>query len=261
MGFWIACQAPQLIQNCKRKSVAAISVWFLAQWLLGDIFNLVGSFLSDQLTTEKAVAILYVCLDCIICTQYVYFSFCGPNGSCGKGKKNDSLLLKDHLADPDFHDDDDDIERADTNDYKPPDPSLVGLSGEDQIGPDSEPKQVHGFILPVLVGLQFFMSFSVGYHLVNQQEAFAAPTHKVHVWERHPLTLAVTTHHTTHTPHNVFAADFGLHNKSTKFWIGWGIGWVCNQQTHATTHIPMFCGQLGRQASPGSQHEYTYADV
>jgi hypothetical protein len=48
IAFWVVCQMPQLVSNCRSKSVAALSFWFIAQWFLGDILNLLGCFLTDQ---------------------------------------------------------------------------------------------------------------------------------------------------------------------------------------------------------------------
>jgi hypothetical protein len=45
-------QAPQIIRNARTRSAAALSPWFLAEWLLGDTCNLIGCLLTgDQLRT------------------------------------------------------------------------------------------------------------------------------------------------------------------------------------------------------------------
>lgn len=41
-------QLPQFISNWRNKSAEALSPWFLAQWLLGDTFNLTGALLQGQ---------------------------------------------------------------------------------------------------------------------------------------------------------------------------------------------------------------------
>lgn len=218
--FWVACQAPQLIQNCKRKSVAAISVWFLLQWLLGDILNLFASFLTRQITTVKAVAVTFVVLDLIVCTQYIFFRFFGPNGSCGKKDKPDQLLT-DNLLDPDedYMVPNSPSNNSDAESYQPPDASEAR---------DNEP--VHGFILPVLVGLQVFASLSVGYHTyqtANQEQYASVPRHTAHVWERRPLGLDLTTHGVTEAPLGFNWFKFmQLENEKSYFWIGWIIGWI-----------------------------------
>ena len=214
----------------------AVSVWFLGQWFLGDMFNLTGCFLSAQVTTVKAVAILYVGVDAIVAYQFVYYKFFGPNGSCGKGKDQEPLLLKNHLADDEDAASIASISSPSLSNYQPPTMSSAGASETDRDATSSEPRQVHGFILPVLVSLQFLMSCSLGYHFVSQQESAVTSDHKVKVWERHLLTVDATTDHASHTHPSVLAFksfhDFWesmlLKNKPVLFWVGWGIGWVCS---------------------------------
>lgn len=74
--FWILCQMPQLISNCRTKSVVALSVWFLLQWMAGDLMNLVGCYLTGQLLTQKATAMLYLVMDSIVIFQYLYYAKC-----------------------------------------------------------------------------------------------------------------------------------------------------------------------------------------
>ena len=38
----IPCSCPAVARNYKTQSVEALSPWFLAEWLLGDTFNLLG---------------------------------------------------------------------------------------------------------------------------------------------------------------------------------------------------------------------------
>ena len=43
----------QLVTNCRTgKADEALSFWFLVQWLLGDITNLIGAILTRQLATQ-----------------------------------------------------------------------------------------------------------------------------------------------------------------------------------------------------------------
>jgi hypothetical protein len=37
----------------------ALSIWFLLLWLGGDVCNLVGSFLADQLPLQVGAVIVY----------------------------------------------------------------------------------------------------------------------------------------------------------------------------------------------------------
>ncbi len=64
----------QFLDNIKNQSAEALSVWFLAQWFLGDTLNLLGCLMSgDQLATTTALAMYFVLSDVIMLTQYVYY--------------------------------------------------------------------------------------------------------------------------------------------------------------------------------------------
>ncbi|KAL2635279.1 hypothetical protein R1flu_006758 [Riccia fluitans] len=73
--FWIVAQLPQFISNIKHQSAEALSPWFLFQWLTGDSFNLLGCILTgDQLATETLTATYFILADCIIISQYIFYS-------------------------------------------------------------------------------------------------------------------------------------------------------------------------------------------
>jgi hypothetical protein len=101
--FWIICQMPQLISNCKNQSVAALSVWFLVQWMSGDVMNLGGCFLTNQLLTQKATAVLYIIMDVIVIVQYIYYDKCHKKGKKPAGTES----MKDPVSDRDTYTDDD----------------------------------------------------------------------------------------------------------------------------------------------------------
>ncbi|KAG6551353.1 hypothetical protein Mapa_007139 [Marchantia paleacea] len=73
--FWIVAQLPQFISNIKHQSADALSPWFLFQWLSGDSFNLLGCLLTgDQLATETLTATYFIFADCLIISQYIFYS-------------------------------------------------------------------------------------------------------------------------------------------------------------------------------------------
>ncbi|BBN04624.1 solute carrier family 66 (lysosomal lysine-arginine transporter), member 1 [Marchantia polymorpha subsp. ruderalis] len=73
--FWIVAQLPQFISNIKHQSADALSPWFLFQWLSGDSFNLLGCLLTgDQLATETLTATYFIFSDCLIISQYIFYS-------------------------------------------------------------------------------------------------------------------------------------------------------------------------------------------
>ena len=71
--IWCFCQAPQFVENYKRGSVEALSKWFLIIWLSGDVTNLVGAILTNQLPTQQYTAMLFVSLDVLMVGQYGYY--------------------------------------------------------------------------------------------------------------------------------------------------------------------------------------------
>lgn len=64
---------PQIIENYKRKKVDALSPAFILQWLLGDIFNLIGCILTNQLPTQTYLAVFFCINDSILMGQYVIY--------------------------------------------------------------------------------------------------------------------------------------------------------------------------------------------
>ena len=47
------CMSRQMITNCMYKSAdKSLSFWFLMSWLSGDVTNLLGAFLTNQLVTQ-----------------------------------------------------------------------------------------------------------------------------------------------------------------------------------------------------------------
>ena len=99
IAFWIMCQLPQFISNCKKKSVAALSVWFLLQWFAGDFMNLVGCFLTNQLLTQKATAMLYIVMDVIVLIQWLYYAKCRKKSVDDDGTKLEDPVSGGHSND------------------------------------------------------------------------------------------------------------------------------------------------------------------
>ncbi|CAE7398039.1 laat-1, partial [Symbiodinium sp. KB8] len=85
--FWILCQAPQFYKNWRAGTAEALSVLFLLEWLGGDSLNLAGCILTNQLPTQTYTAILFVAMDAIMMSQYVYLTYINPKPKTGKGAK------------------------------------------------------------------------------------------------------------------------------------------------------------------------------
>ena len=74
VACWMTAQIPQLILNFRQKSARGLSPWFLAQWLAGDSFNLIGCLATgDQAPTQTYTAVYFVLSDLALLCQYVYY--------------------------------------------------------------------------------------------------------------------------------------------------------------------------------------------
>jgi uncharacterized protein with PQ loop repeat len=72
---WLNAQLPQLLTNYKNKSVEGLSLSFLVNWLLGDITNLLGGILTDQLKFQIYLAAYFCTVDFILFFQYFYYTW------------------------------------------------------------------------------------------------------------------------------------------------------------------------------------------
>mmetsp|Transcript_34878 Transcript_34878/g.43073 ORF Transcript_34878/g.43073 Transcript_34878/m.43073 type:complete len:475 (+) Transcript_34878:168-1592(+) len=91
--FWFCCQTPQFIKNYTRKSGNALSKWFLIEWFMGDALNLLGCVLTQQLVTQLATSVLFICVDVAMITQILYYS-CFYNHEKEERKKSISETQK-----------------------------------------------------------------------------------------------------------------------------------------------------------------------
>lgn len=75
---WLFAQVPQIFKNYTLKSASGLSIYFLAEWLLGDLANLLGALFTKQAAWQAVVAAYYVTMDiCLVC-QYVWYSHYKP---------------------------------------------------------------------------------------------------------------------------------------------------------------------------------------
>ncbi|XP_041275322.1 lysosomal amino acid transporter 1 homolog isoform X2 [Pyrgilauda ruficollis] len=71
---FIAAAFPQFYQACRTGIMdQALSIYFLLGWLGGDLLNLIGSFLADQLPLQVYTAIYYVLADLAMLSLYCYY--------------------------------------------------------------------------------------------------------------------------------------------------------------------------------------------
>ena len=66
---------PQLYKNYQLQSASGLSIYFLGEWLLGDLSNLVGAILTKQAAWQVVVAGYYVSVDIALVSQYVWYTF------------------------------------------------------------------------------------------------------------------------------------------------------------------------------------------
>ena len=51
IACWVVVFTPQIVENFRRKSAEAVSIWFIVIWLAGDLFNIAGAVLQRVLAT------------------------------------------------------------------------------------------------------------------------------------------------------------------------------------------------------------------
>lgn len=71
---WLCAQVPQVYTNYKLKSASGLSIFFLAEWMLGDAANLLGSLFTQQAAWQVVVAGYYVSVDLCLVFQYLWYS-------------------------------------------------------------------------------------------------------------------------------------------------------------------------------------------
>ncbi|KAF2851626.1 PQ-loop-domain-containing protein [Plenodomus tracheiphilus IPT5] len=70
---WLFAQLPQIYKNHKLKSTSGLSAFFLTEWLLGDVTNLLGCLFTGQALWQIIIATYYVFVDCCLCAQWVWY--------------------------------------------------------------------------------------------------------------------------------------------------------------------------------------------
>lgn len=71
---WLGAQLPQVVVNYTHHSVEGLSWGFLLNWFAGDFTNFLGCILTKQLFFQTALGAYYMVIDCILGSQYIYYS-------------------------------------------------------------------------------------------------------------------------------------------------------------------------------------------
>jgi uncharacterized protein with PQ loop repeat len=72
---WLFAQLPQIYKNFKLHSTSGLSVFFLGEWLLGDLSNLLGCLFTGQATWQVVIATYYCFVDCMLMGQYIWYEW------------------------------------------------------------------------------------------------------------------------------------------------------------------------------------------
>jgi len=64
---------PQVIENYKLRSAESLSFSFLVVWLTGDIANLIGCVVLDQLPFQIYLSIYFILVDTVLCLQWLWY--------------------------------------------------------------------------------------------------------------------------------------------------------------------------------------------
>eukprot|EP00056_Hartaetosiga_gracilis_P004744 m.77860 g.77860 ORF g.77860 m.77860 type:complete len:301 (+) comp11931_c0_seq4:128-1030(+) len=71
---WMFAQIPQIYKNFKNGEASGLSGVFLADWLAGDITNLVGCILTKQVPTQLYTAIWFCIIDTTMLVQWIFYA-------------------------------------------------------------------------------------------------------------------------------------------------------------------------------------------
>jgi uncharacterized protein with PQ loop repeat len=90
--MWLFAQFPQLYTNAVKGSADSISILFIVSWLSGDIFNLVGCILTNQLPFQVYLATYFIFIDSSLVLQVLYFRWNEKKIAISTSEENTPLL-------------------------------------------------------------------------------------------------------------------------------------------------------------------------
>ena len=70
---WLFAQLPQIYKNYNLKSTSGLSIFFLVEWCLGDLGNLLGALFTHQAQWQVAIGGYYVFVDVCLVLQWVWY--------------------------------------------------------------------------------------------------------------------------------------------------------------------------------------------
>lgn len=75
---WLFAQMPQIYKNYQIQSTAGLSIFFLTEWLLGDLTNLLGAIFTKQATWQIIIATYYTFVDVCLVIQFFWYTHLKP---------------------------------------------------------------------------------------------------------------------------------------------------------------------------------------
>lgn len=116
---WGTAELPQIYANFKNGKSEGVSFAFVATWLTGDCFNLLGCAVSPTLPTQLYTALLYTATTIVLIVQHVYYN-------ARRAESSDARILK-NLPEEDLED----LEARLLDDSHPESPESPAGEGEE----------------------------------------------------------------------------------------------------------------------------------
>ncbi|WVQ98805.1 hypothetical protein IAU59_005936 [Kwoniella sp. CBS 9459] len=73
IACWLCAQLPQVVKNASLRSCEGLALPFLCNWLFGDLTNLIGCLLTDQLPFQTYLAIYFCIIDLCLVWQFFHY--------------------------------------------------------------------------------------------------------------------------------------------------------------------------------------------
>ena len=70
---WLFAQLPQIYKNYTLSSTSGLSIFFLVEWCLGDLSNLLGALFTHQASWQVAIGCYYVFVDVCLVGQWIWY--------------------------------------------------------------------------------------------------------------------------------------------------------------------------------------------
>ncbi len=73
IGAWLFAQLPQIYKNWSISSTSGLSIFFLVEWCLGDLSNLLGALFTHQASWQVTIGCYYVFVDVCLVMQWFWY--------------------------------------------------------------------------------------------------------------------------------------------------------------------------------------------